>query len=57
MGSVDHLLETGANDVLVVNQKSEQGEPVERLLPWTPAVVTRVDLEGGVITVDWKEDY
>ena len=57
LGKVDHLLETGANDVLVVHQESAQCEPVERLLPWTPAVVTRVDLEDRVITVDWKEDY
>jgi 16S rRNA processing protein RimM len=57
LGRVDHLFETGANDVLVVNQETGQGETVERLLPWTPDVVVRVDLEDGVITVDWKEDY
>ena len=57
LGRIDHLLETGANDVLVVHQDLAQGEPVERLLPWTPDVVTRVDLEDKVIIVNWKEDY
>lgn len=64
LGKVDHLLETGANDVLVVRSTSAQhaGDDgvenvVERLLPWTPNVVTRVDLKSGLMTVDWKEDY
>jgi 16S rRNA processing protein RimM len=47
LGTVDHLLETGANDVLVV-----QGER-ERLLPWIGSVVREVDLGAGVIRVDW----
>ena len=62
LGKVDHLLETGANDVLVVHSGSsqdarEENNGEQRLLPWTPNVVTRVDLESGVMTVDWKEDY
>jgi len=52
LGRVDHLLETGANDVLVV-----QGER-ERLIPFVPGkVVMRVDLEGGVIQVDWDKEF
>jgi 16S rRNA processing protein RimM len=51
-GRVDNLLETGANDVLVV-----QGER-ERLIPFVvDKVVTDVDLEAGVIRVDWDKDY
>ena len=66
LGKVDHLLETGANDVLVVRSGASQDAKEEnnaennaeqRLVPWTPDVVTRVDLESGVMTVDWKEDY
>ncbi len=61
LGKIDHLIETGANDVLVVRSEAQDGteqqESVERLLPWTADVVTRVDLENGVMTVDWKEDY
>jgi 16S rRNA processing protein RimM len=52
LGRVDHLLETGANDVLVV-----QGER-ERLIPFVPGkVVVRVDLESGVIRVDWDKEF
>jgi 16S rRNA processing protein RimM len=52
LGKVDHLLETGANDVLVV-----QGER-ERLIPFVPGqIVKRVDLQAGVIQVDWNKDY
>ncbi len=62
LGKVDHLLETGANDVLVVRSGSfqdakEENTGEERLLPWIANVVTRVDLKSGVMTVDWKEHY
>ncbi len=51
LGVVDHLLETGANDVVVV-----QGER-ERLLPYIGSVVREVDLAGGVMRVDWDPDF
>lgn len=52
LGVVDHLVETGANDVLVV-----RGER-ERLLPFTPGdVVREVDLESGRIRVEWDPDF
>lgn len=52
LGVVDHLFETGANDVLVV-----KGEH-ERLIPYVKDhVVKAVDLEAGFIQVDWDPDY
>jgi 16S rRNA processing protein RimM len=52
LGRVDHMMETGANDVLVV-----QGDR-ERLIPYTPGhAVQKVDLVAGVITVDWDPDF
>ncbi|MEJ2343825.1 MAG: ribosome maturation factor RimM [Gammaproteobacteria bacterium] len=52
LGTVDHLLETGANDVLVV-----RGER-ERLIPYLRGdVVKDVDLEQGLIQVDWDPDF
>jgi 16S rRNA processing protein RimM len=51
LGAVDHLLETGANDVLVV-----RGER-ERLLPYVDQVVLAIDAEAGVIQVDWDPDF
>jgi len=52
LGRVDHLFETGANDVLVV-----QGER-ERLIPYVWGDVVRsVDLESGLLVVDWDPDF
>lgn len=51
LGVVDHLLETGANDVLVV-----QGER-ERLLPYIDQVVRELDLAAGLIRVDWDAEF
>ncbi len=57
LGKVDHLLETGANDVLVIRCGAAEDGQIERLLPWIPDVIADVDLENQVMTVDWKEDY
>jgi 16S rRNA processing protein RimM len=52
LGQVDHLLETGANDVLVV--KGER----ERLIPFLlELVVLEVDLAQRMLRVDWEEDF
>ena len=52
LGMVDHLIETGANDVLVV--KGER----ERLIPYAwNTVVKAIDLHGGVMTVDWDPEF
>ena len=52
LGVVDHIIETGANDVLAVRHAGG-----ERLLPWSPDVVGSVDLAGGRIYVRWDADY
>ena len=57
LGVVDHLLETGANDVLVVKPTTDSVDKRERLIPWSPGdVVTRVDLAGGTLHVEWYKD-
>jgi 16S rRNA processing protein RimM len=51
LGRVAYLMETGANDVLVT-----EGER-ERLIPFiADKVILDVDLEKGVISVDWEWD-
>lgn len=50
-GTVSHLFETGANDVIVV-----QGER-ERLIPYTRDAVKRVDLKSRVMHVDWDAGF
>ncbi len=52
LGKVEGLMATGSNDVLVV--KGER----ERLIPFIQEqVIKGVDLDAGVITVDWDPDF
>jgi 16S rRNA processing protein RimM len=50
-GRVTAVMQTGANDVLVV----EDGR--ERLIPFIAPVIREVDPVAGVIRVDWDPDY
>jgi 16S rRNA processing protein RimM len=52
LGTVDTLLETGANDVLVV-----KGENGETLIPFIGSVIQQVSLKDKTIRVDWQADY
>lgn len=57
LGIVDRLIETGANDVLVVSAGDNE-EALERLIPWTLGnAVVEVDLDKGIILVDWDETW
>ncbi len=52
LGVVDYLLETGANDVVVV--KGER----ERLIPYLwQDVIRSVDLKAGRMIVDWDPEF
>lgn len=51
LGTVEGLIETGANDVMVV--KGDR----ERLVPYTSTTVKTVDLKSGKIIVDWELDF
>ncbi|WP_031435703.1 ribosome maturation factor RimM [Methylomarinum vadi] len=53
LGIVDHLMETGANDVLVVKDGKK-----ERLIPFLQQqTVLNVDIENGLMIVDWDPDF
>lgn len=55
LGKVDHLFETGANDVMVVIDKENNKR---RLLPFTrEQVVKNINIENKVITVDWDPEF
>jgi len=57
LGTVDYLIETGANDVLVVKACEGSIDDQERLIPYSPGdVVTRVNMDEAVIEVDWFLD-
>ena len=52
LGTIRNMLATGANDVMVV-----QGER-ERLIPFVQdRYVKQVDLEQGLVIVDWDPDF
>ncbi len=53
LGKVDGLIETGANDVLLVKAGKQ-----EHLIPFImDQVVTKIDIETGQMSVDWDIDY
>lgn len=62
IGTVDHLIETGANDVLVVQLEAQleaksgsKLEPEEILIPYLLGkVVKSVDIDNGTMLVDWQ---
>lgn len=57
LGKVDHLIETGANDVLVVKPCEASLDDKERLIPYAPGeIVTGIDLDAGRMEVDWFVD-
>ncbi len=52
LGRIEQLFETGANDVMVV--KGDR----ERLVPYIwEQVVREVDLQAGMMRVDWDPDF
>jgi 16S rRNA processing protein RimM len=51
LGKLETFIETGANDVMVV-----EGDK-QRLLPYTPSVVKKVDVKQQQIIVDWDENF
>lgn len=52
LGKVESLLETGANDVIVV--KGER----ERAIPFLQGqTIITIDLDAGRIIVDWDPDF
>lgn len=52
LGVVRELLETGANDVLVV-----KGKGADVLIPFLGSVIGEVDMKAGTMHVDWSADY
>lgn len=53
LGRVSHLFATGANDVIAVRDDTR-----ERLVPYIKDdVIKRVDLDAGLIEVDWDPDF
>lgn len=51
-GTISHLFQTGANDVIVVNGERE------RLVPFIQGqVIKEIDLENGLMILDWDPEF
>jgi 16S rRNA processing protein RimM len=58
LGKVHHLMETGANDVLVVRKCQGSIDKRERLIPYVPEqFVQDIDLTAGEIRVNWDPEF
>lgn len=57
-GVVEKMIETGANDVLVVVATEKSIDEQERLIPFVmDEVVEEIDFEQGLLAVNWQKDY
>lgn len=57
LGVVKSLLETGANDVLVIEGDTESIDREERLIPYVAQFVTDVDMAAKKIDVIWDPEF
>jgi 16S rRNA processing protein RimM len=57
LGVVKSLLETGANDVLVIGGDAESIDREERLIPYAEQFVTNIDLQTQTIDVIWDPEF
>lgn len=58
LGQVDSLMETGANDVLVVRPTTDSLDNRQRLVPYVPEEYVReVVLDSGYMVVDWDPEF
>lgn len=60
LGNVSSMMATGANDVIVVKLDAtiaKAKNTKEILIPYIDSVVKNIDLDAGLIKVDWDEDF
>ena len=58
LGNVGSLMETGANDVLVVSPTKGSFDGRERLIPYVEGeIIVKVDQSSNQITVNWHFNY
>jgi len=57
LGTIRDLMETGANDVIIVEPTDGSIDKRERLLPYVDAYVLKVDLSAGYMLVDWDPEF
>lgn len=58
LGKVRYLMETGANDVMVISPSKGSVDKRERLIPWLiNQIVLEVNPDKGFIRVNWDSEF
>ena len=58
MGKIKEILETKANDVLVIESTKESIDKNERLVPYIKdEIVKQINIAENTILIDWPEDF
>jgi 16S rRNA processing protein RimM len=58
LGQIDHMMETGSNDVMVIKPCEGSRDGRERLVPWLQdSVVGEIDLDAGTVQVEWDAEF
>ncbi|PDH36009.1 MAG: ribosome maturation factor RimM [OM182 bacterium MED-G24] len=57
LGEVDHMMDTGAHDVLVVRPSEQSIDGRDRMIPYVKEKILGVDLVSRIVQVDWAVDY
>ena len=58
LGKIKEILETNANDVLVIEPTVNSIDEKERLVPYVKDnVVKEINKKDKTILIDWPEDY
>ena len=58
LGKIDQLFNSGApHDVLSVKGCEGSLDQQDRLIPYVDAVIGEIDLDAGVMQVDWEADF
>jgi len=58
LGKIKEILETNANDVLVIEPTKNSIDEKERLVPYIKdSVVKKINKTDKTILIDWPEDY
>lgn len=55
LGTITQMIDNGAQSVMVVAAGAPAGR--ERLIPFVPAFLREVSLEGGRVVVEWGADF
>lgn len=58
LGKIASMIETGANDVMMVKPCDGSIDREERLIPWVlERYIVSVDLDRSIVEVDWDPDF